>query len=84
MCMFDTNEVSFHGVTAVKCPDGRSRKSFAAYYYTREAPEDWDGTSHTTIFKPRPDEKFKGGVLMPIQSLIYKSKYFLKKIIGRK
>jgi hypothetical protein len=84
MCMFDTNEISYHGVTAVKCPDGRSRKSFAAYYYTREAPEGWDGTSHSTIFKPRPDERFKGGVLMPIQSLIYKSKYFLKKVIGRK
>ena len=84
MCMFDTNEISFHGVTAVKCPEGRSRKSFAAYYYTREAPEGWDGTSHSTIFKPRPDERFKGEVLMPLQSLAWKSKQLLKKIIRRK
>ena len=36
--VFETNEVSYHGVTAVKCPEDRSRKSFAAYYYTKEAP----------------------------------------------
>jgi hypothetical protein len=81
MCMFDTNEISYHGVTAVKCPEGRSRKSFAAYYYTREAPEGWDGTSHTTIFKSRPNEKFKGGVLMPFQSAMRKGKHLVKKVI---
>ncbi|MDC0429246.1 2OG-Fe(II) oxygenase [Phycisphaerales bacterium] len=84
MCMFNTNEISYHGVTAVKCPSTRSRKSFAAYYYTREAPEGWDGSSHTTIFKPRPAEKFKGGVLMPAQSIVAKSKAAVKRIIGRK
>jgi hypothetical protein len=26
--LFETNEVSFHGVTAVKCPPGQTRKSF--------------------------------------------------------
>jgi Rps23 Pro-64 3,4-dihydroxylase Tpa1-like proline 4-hydroxylase len=30
--VFETNEISFHGVSAVKCPPGQSRKSFAAYY----------------------------------------------------
>ena len=28
--VFETNEISFHGVSAVKCPADRSRKSFAA------------------------------------------------------
>ena len=64
--VFTTNEISYHGVTAVKCPEGRSRKSFAAYYYTKEAPVGWDGTSHTTIFKARPNEVLKGKVLMPL------------------
>ena len=64
--VFQTNEISYHGVTAVKCPEGRSRKSFAAYYYTKEAPAGWDGTTHTTIFKARPNEVLKGKVLMPI------------------
>ena len=66
--VFETNEVSYHGVTAVKCPEGLSRKSFAAYYYTREAPAHWTGHSHTTIFKARPDEVLKGNVMMPLET----------------
>jgi hypothetical protein len=64
--VFETNEISYHGVTAVKCPEGQTRKSFAAYYYTKEAPAGWDGTAHTTIFKARPNEVLKGKVLMPL------------------
>src|SRR5947209_3200604 len=66
--VFETNEVSFHGVTAVKCPEGRARRSFAAYYYTREAPPHWNGQSHSTIFKARPDEVLKGTVMMPLEN----------------
>ena len=66
--VFETNEVSFHGVTAVKCPEGMSRKSFAAYYYTKEAPAHWNGTSHSTIFRARPDEVLKGNVMMPLEN----------------
>jgi Rps23 Pro-64 3,4-dihydroxylase Tpa1-like proline 4-hydroxylase len=64
--VFETNEISYHGVTAVKCPEDRSRKSFAAYYYTKEAPAGWDGTTHSTVFKARPNEVLKGKVLMPL------------------
>jgi hypothetical protein len=66
--IFTTNEVSYHGVTAVKCPPDQTRKSFAAYYYTREAPLGWSGKNHTTIFKARPSEVVKGRVLMPLES----------------
>ncbi len=65
--VFETNEISYHGVTAVNCPEGQSRKSFAAYYYTKEAPAHWDGQSHSTIFKARPNEVVKGTVLMPLE-----------------
>jgi Rps23 Pro-64 3,4-dihydroxylase Tpa1-like proline 4-hydroxylase len=65
--VFETNEISYHGVTAVKCPEGTARKSFAAYYYTREAPDHWTGQSHGTIFKARPDEVIKGNVMMPLE-----------------
>jgi hypothetical protein len=65
--VFETNEISYHGVSAVKCPPDRSRKSFAAYYYTREAPAHWTGKFHDTIFRARPDEKWKGRVLMPLE-----------------
>ncbi|WP_435011779.1 2OG-Fe(II) oxygenase (plasmid) [Tundrisphaera lichenicola] len=66
--VFETNDVSFHGVTAVKCPEGRARKSFAAYYYTKEAPAHWTGEAHSTIFRARPDEILKGNVMMPLEN----------------
>lgn len=65
--VFETNEISFHGVSAVKCPAGQTRKSFAAYYYTTAAPAHWNGESHTTIFRARPDEFLKGAVAMPAE-----------------
>ncbi|HZN10600.1 MAG TPA: 2OG-Fe(II) oxygenase [Blastocatellia bacterium] len=76
--VFETNEISFHGVGAVTCPPDRMRKSFAAYYYTREAPAHWTGESHSTIFKARPDEYFKGAVLMPAEN----AKRWMKKTIS--
>lgn len=67
--IFATNDISYHGVTAVKCPQGNTRKSYAAYYYSKEAPDGWDGTIHSTIFKARPDEVFKGKILMPAEKM---------------
>lgn len=67
--VFTTNNVSYHGVTAVQCPPGVQRCSFAAYYYTAEAPAGWRGEKHTTIFKARPDEYLKKHVLMPAQGM---------------
>ena len=72
--VFATSEISYHGVTAVQCPDDRARKSFAAYYYTKEAPAGWDGTKHSTIFKARPSEKLKGALLMPGEKAMRKIK----------
>lgn len=63
--VFTTSEISYHGVTAVRCPEGYQRQSFAAYYYTREAPVGWDGTKHSTVFKARPEEFMKKHLLMP-------------------
>lgn len=63
--VFATGATSFHGVAAVTCPPTVARKSFAAYYYTRQAPAHYSGVDHTTIFKARPDELLKGYVLMP-------------------
>lgn len=76
--VFETSEISFHGVTAVTCPKNVSRKSFAAYYYTKEAPAHWTGVSHSTIFKARPDEKLKGAVLMPAEKAIHWTRKVLR------
>jgi hypothetical protein len=65
--IFETSEISFHGVRAVTCPEGTSRRSFAAYYYTREPPPGWTGRNHTTIFQARPDETLKRVLYMPAE-----------------
>jgi Rps23 Pro-64 3,4-dihydroxylase Tpa1-like proline 4-hydroxylase len=63
--IFETNEISYHGVVPVSTDATAPRKSFATYYYTREQPSHWTGVSHSTIFKARPDEKAKALILMP-------------------
>jgi Rps23 Pro-64 3,4-dihydroxylase Tpa1-like proline 4-hydroxylase len=49
--IFDTSNFSYHGhPRPLQCPEDRSRKSLALYYYTVEAPADDDRTPHTTVF----------------------------------
>jgi hypothetical protein len=67
--IFETSEISFHGVTPVTTASPSPRLSFASYYYTREAPSDWKGGVHGTIFKARPKERVRGYVLMPAENL---------------
>jgi Rps23 Pro-64 3,4-dihydroxylase Tpa1-like proline 4-hydroxylase len=68
MVGFVTSEISWHGVTPLTCPPGTTRKSFAVYYYTQEPPPDWNGETHSTIFKARPDEYWKGLFAMPAEN----------------
>jgi Rps23 Pro-64 3,4-dihydroxylase Tpa1-like proline 4-hydroxylase len=88
--VFTTSDISYHGVTAVDCPDGMQRCSFAAYYYTKEPPVGWDGTKHDTIFKARPEEFMKRNVLMPAEHAkraaeegVRSLKKGIKSILGR-
>lgn len=70
MCViFETSEISFHGVTPVAASAPYTRISFATYYYTREAPAGWKESVHSTIFKARPEERFRGAVLMPVEKM---------------
>ncbi|MFT7074332.1 MAG: Rps23 Pro-64 3,4-dihydroxylase Tpa1-like proline 4-hydroxylase [Planctomycetota bacterium] len=78
--VFETNEMSFHGVEKVTCPTGKTRNSFAGYYYTAEAPDGWDGTSHNTIFKARPSEPIKKIVLMPMDRVNRAAKDYYQKL----
>ena len=66
-CIFRTSEISFHGVTAVNCPENVARRSFAAYYYTQENDETFRENAHSTIFRARPEEHLKRNVLMPVE-----------------
>jgi hypothetical protein len=88
--IFETSEKSYHGVTPLSAPEGVTRNSFATYYYTAEAPPNWDGMKHSTIFRSRPDEKFRGHVLAPaeqagrtLRSTADSLKKHLKGLIGK-
>ncbi|MBL1321894.1 MAG: 2OG-Fe(II) oxygenase [Methylophaga sp.] len=77
-CGFLTSEISFHGVTPLTCPPDVMRRSFATYYYTKEMPEGWAGSKHTTIFKARPEEWAKSKILMPAERLFRGTKKFIR------
>ncbi len=72
--VFTTSGISFHGVTPLTCPPDIMRKSFAAYYYTKEAPEGWSGQHHDTIFKARPNEWMRRHILMPTERAVRQTK----------
>jgi Rps23 Pro-64 3,4-dihydroxylase Tpa1-like proline 4-hydroxylase len=78
--IFETSEISFHGVEAVRCPPTTTRKSFAGYYYTVDPPAGWNGTIHSTLFRARPTERFKGRVLMPLERLSTRWSASLRKL----
>jgi Rps23 Pro-64 3,4-dihydroxylase Tpa1-like proline 4-hydroxylase len=65
--IFETSDISYHGVTPVNPSAPAPRQSFATYYYTKEAPSHWTGIAHGTIFKARPEERLRGFVLMPAE-----------------
>jgi hypothetical protein len=49
--LFDTSNFSYHGHPhPLACPDGRSRKSVALYYYSVDYPFEEDRTPHSTVF----------------------------------
>jgi len=67
--IFETSEISFHGVTPVSAEAPFPRISFAAYYYTSQPPPNWRATVHSTVFKARPDERLRKYVFMPAKRL---------------
>ena len=80
--IFETSEISYHGVPEVRCPGDVVRRSFAASYYTATPPGGWDGESHSTVFRPRPDEVVKRR-LMQVQLLRHRTKEKAKALLGR-
>jgi hypothetical protein len=80
--IFETSEISYHGVKEVTCPENAVRRSFAGYYYTVAAPAYWTGKSHSTIFKARPEESVKNR-LMAVKHASDMAKAKLKTIIRR-
>jgi len=57
--IFNTTSSTFHGhPDPLMCPENRSRKSLALYYFSSGRPSYESNTSHGTLFKEREYEKF--------------------------
>jgi hypothetical protein len=60
LVVFNTDEKSWHGhPDPLCCPDGRTRRSIALYYYSNGRPEHEKAADHNTLFRERPGEAYK-------------------------
>ena len=58
--IFTTTDLSYHGhPDPLTCPEGRTRKSLALYYYTNGRPVDEKSSDHNTLFQRRPGEQME-------------------------
>ena len=81
--IFETSDVSYHGVAPVRCPSGRTRNSFAGYYYTEAPAPSWKGIDHTTIFQARPGERLRARLLAPADSFLRRVRRRSGALLGR-
>jgi hypothetical protein len=81
--VFETSDISYHGVAPLTCPDGEVRRSFAAYYYTTDPANAEEPEAHGTIFRARPDERIREYVLMPAERLMRWTADGMRTVIGR-
>ncbi|HEX7177440.1 MAG TPA: 2OG-Fe(II) oxygenase [Pyrinomonadaceae bacterium] len=72
--IFSTTDYSFHGhPDPLKCPQERTRKSMALYYYSNGRPEEESSPEHGTLFQHRPGESYDlSAVVSPPQPLTAK------------
>ncbi|MGQ9805281.1 MAG: 2OG-Fe(II) oxygenase [Chlorobiales bacterium] len=56
LVIFETNESSYHGYGTISVPDGVTRKSIYAYFYTKASETAKSLGYHDTIFRARPTE----------------------------
>ena len=55
--IFSTTDFSYHGhPDALTCPEGRTRRSVAMYYYSNGRPKEEISGEHSTLFKAREGE----------------------------
>jgi len=56
--IFTTTDQSYHGhPELLKCPEGRTRRSLAFYYYTNGRPAHENAAAHSTLFHDRPTDR---------------------------
>lgn len=58
LAMFSTGKETWHGhPDPLTCPENRTRRSLALYYYTAVEEKSWKKDTHTTLFRERPNEE---------------------------
>jgi len=71
MVVFSTDDFSFHGhPEPLNCPEDRSRKSLALYYYSNGRPASEVSGSHGTMFKARPGQDRSASRLIALRDFI--------------
>jgi hypothetical protein len=71
LVVFNTTDFANHGhPDPLACPENRSRKSIALYYYSNGRPASELRASHTTVFKRRPGEQVRRTISEVGESLL--------------
>lgn len=81
--IFATGVDTYHGTTTIKCPEGITRKSYAVYYYSYSPPAGFDNQFQSTVFKARPNERLKRGLLMPLADVWHGAAWRGRKLVAR-
>jgi hypothetical protein len=62
--VFNTTDFAYHGhPNPLQCPEGRSRKSIALYYYSSSRPKNEVSNAHWTLFQKRQGEEWKESLM---------------------
>jgi Rps23 Pro-64 3,4-dihydroxylase Tpa1-like proline 4-hydroxylase len=57
--VFGTTDFTYHGhPDPLQCPEGRTRKSLALYYFSNGRPAEEVTGEHSTLFRPRDEKDF--------------------------
>lgn len=82
MMIFTTTDFTYHGhPDPLLCPEDRTRKSLALYYFTNGRPAEEVTGQHTTLFKERSERDFRPTVAQRMKRVAHD---FLPPILMRK
>jgi hypothetical protein len=71
--IFNTTDFAYHGhPNPLQCPEGRTRKSIALYYYSSSRPKEEISDTHTTLFMKRDGDEWKEGAFEKAESFLNK------------
>jgi 2-oxoglutarate-Fe(II)-dependent oxygenase superfamily protein len=77
--VFSTTSTSYHGhPEPLTCPEDRTRKSIALYYYSKTRPAEQQGQAHNTLFQARPGEELPEPAAPPRASGAERAKKFAR------